>query len=427
MSHDRSLTLHVPRSALWLLGFFILAPWLFVGGWLYFNSSATPSPYRATSLSAATAPRATPAKADGKPSDVLKCQPGAWGDLEYFRTLIEPPEEYILPDFTVPATQPWIFKGYTPAKLTELWDSAALTPVQRRALDRPDRQQATADAITVRTDDEIIMSLSPISRAKIYTALSEFPENVPQSNPYRLRTEFRSDWLAFAELSDAAIALTHQMFYDRGITTCFSDYNIVLSSLPTPGERFRYVKALSRKSALIVQLTIAPGTDISVLDRYWGRGRRSKDITPILQSIARRPNGGSIDIIHLLPPFARTHLNTYPLPSDRPEDVNRDCHWASFNFFRETPDERFNQISHIRETLANDYFPVLGEPAMGDIIMLVRQDGTVVHSCVYIADNIVFTKNGPAFSVPWLLASLDSVVAYYAAGQPVDLRRYRTK
>ena len=423
MSTERSLTLSVPRSALWLLGFVILLPWIAVGTWFVRETGpSAPTQRSSADLGHKPAPLVT-----GKYPDTFRCQPGPWGDLEYFRTLIEPPEEFILPDFTVPTTQTWIFKGYSPEKLGALWDSAALTPAQRRSLDDTTHRETSAEAIIVRPDNATIIGLSPSARTRIYTALSEFPENLAQSNPYRLRSDFRSEWLAGADLPAAAVALSERMFYDRGITTCFSDYNLVLATLDAPAERFRYIKTLARKSAMIVQLNIAAGADITTLDRYWGRGRRSKDITPILQSIARRPNGGSIDIIHLLPPFARRHLNTYPLPSERPEDANHDCHWASFNFFRETPDERFNSIDYTREVLFNDYFPVLGEPSLGDIIMLVRKDGTVVHSCVYVADNIVFTKNGPAFSVPWLLAPLDSVTAYYGAGEPLDQRRYRAK
>jgi len=99
----------------------------------------------------------------------------------------------------------------------------------------------------------------------------------------------------------------------------------------------------------------------------------------------------------------------------------------SLNFFKDVPDERFADIDIVKQTLLKDYYPVPGELTLGDILVLIRPDGVVVHSCVYIADNIVFTKNGPSFSVPWVLASLDAVVAFYSLGPPLEIRRYRLK
>lgn len=427
MPTERSISLHVPRYALWALAFLLVAPWLVFGGWLLLESRRDPAPAGGVGRSTALPQPSSVPKNAAPPSDLVKCKPGPWGNLEYFRTLIEPPEEFILPDYTDFEPQPWVFKGHTAATLAALWQSAALTPAQRQRFEDAALREVTADAIIIRPDTDTVISLSAVSRAKIYAALADFPENFAQFNPYRLRNDFAVDWLTSADLPEPALALTKRMLYERGVTTCFSDYRIVLSTLATAGERSRYIKALSRKSSLIVQLVIPRGADIEPLDRYWSRGRRSKDITPLLQSLARRPNGGAIDIIHLLPPFARAHLYTYPLPSERPADANHDCHWTSFNFFNDTPDERFNSIDYTRQVLLNQYYPVYGEPTLGDIIMLTRKDGTVAHSCVYVADDIVFTKNGPAFSVPWLLSPLDSVVAFYSAGQPLEIRRYRAK
>lgn len=422
MSTDRSLSLHVPRLALWILGFLLVAPWLVFGPWFLFAPRNGPAP----TPPPAAAPN-TGALSPTAPSDLLKCKPGPWGELVYYRTLIEPPDEFILSDYTAVEPQPWILKGFTPDKLAELWTAAGITPEQRRQLDATARRESTSEAISVRPDAATITALSPTARAVIYNTLADFPENFAQFNPYRLRQDFAAEWFDGADLPAPAIALTKQMLYTRGSTVCFSDYQIVLSTLTSPADRSRYVKTLSRKSSLIVQLVVPRGADIQAVDRYWGRGRRSKDITPLLQSLSRRPYGGSIDIIHLLPPFARAHLYTYPLPSDRPADATHDCHWSSFNFFKDTPDRRFDNIDYTREVLLNDYYPVFGEPVLGDILMLMRKDGTVVHSCVYVADDIVFTKNGPAFSVPWLLSPLDSVVAFYSSGQPLEIRRYRAK
>ena len=71
---------------------------------------------------------------------------------------------------------------------------------------------------------------------------------------------------------------------------------------------------------MLVQLRVKPQTDVEALATYWGQGRRSKDVRPLLQSLVRVPGGATIDIVHLLPPLPRALLYTYPLPSEKAAD-----------------------------------------------------------------------------------------------------------
>nr|QMS48049.1 hypothetical protein WG33_0248 [uncultured bacterium] len=68
-----------------------------------------------------------------------------------------------------------------------------------------------------------------------------------------------------------------------------------------------------------------------------------------------------------------------------------------------------------------------GAPTFGDVLMLVKPGGDIIHSCVFIADNIVFTKNGANPSAPWILMTLDDVVAFYPSDEPLDIQRYRAR
>jgi hypothetical protein len=401
---------------LWLLGALLIAPWLVFGGWILARRTAVQP-----------AARVRAAVVTPQTGDLVPNNPGPWGTLESFRILIEPPEEFILEDYTHTEIKPWVFKGYTDGTLTALWDDAGLEPVQRTFLGDPAHREIKPDAIVIHPDRDVILGLSPTQRAKIYSALAEFPENTAQYNPFRLRSALAADWLAETGVSDEAVALTKRLLYPRGVAMCFSDDAVVLPLLHTAAERVRYLKALSRKSGLLVQLRIAPGENVDPLVAYWGRGGRSKDLKPLLQSLARRPEGGAIDIVHLVPRFARLLAYTYPLPSERPLDAAHDCHWTAFNFQNDQPDERLANIDYVRQVLLEQYYPVFGPPLLGDIVIFVRKDGTVIHSCVYIADDIVFTKNGPAFSVPWLFAPLADVQAFYASGPGVEMRRYRAK
>lgn len=372
-------------------------------------------------------PAATLRSTSPSPTEITPLHRGPWGELEYSRILIEPPEEFITANYTKPEAIHWVFKNYSESSLATLWENAGLTATQRAFLAAPSHRQVTSEAIIILPGRDFIIGLSPESRGKIYTSLAEFPENSAQYEPYRLRNDAVPQWFDDSGLSAETIALTKRMLYHRANSAFFSDDEIILPMLSASTERIKYIKTLSRKSALIVQLRVRPNTDIENIARYWGRGRRSKDLRPLLQSLARRPDGGMIDIVHLLPPFARSMLYTYPLPSENPTDASHDCHWSSFNFLKSTPDERFANIEFVKQTLLNDYYPVPGEPKLGDLLVMVTPTGVVVHSCVYIADNIVFTKNGPGFSVPWMLAPLDDVVAFYSIGPRLEVRHYRAK
>lgn len=416
MPSERSVTLHLPRYAFWILALLLTAPWLAFATWVV-----------VTRPSAAE----TQHQVQSKPSSNAaatreQVRTGPWGDLIYSRILIEPPEEFILVDYTHGTVRPWVFKGYTDAQLSALWDAAQLSPGQRRFLADHARPAESGDGITVAVDSDFIIGLDQPARSRIYGVLAEFPENPSQFNPFRIRRSVADTWLEQVDLPADILALTRSLLYVRGESMCFSDDGVVLPRIPSTAERVRFIKALARKSALLMQLRIAPGQDVEEVAEYWGKGGRSKDLKPLLQSLARLPEGGMIDVVHLMPRFARRLVYTYPLPSEDAQDGRHDCHWSAFNFRNDQPDERFADIGYVRQVLLQDYYPIPGEPALGDLLLFVRPDGVVVHSCVYIADDIVFTKNGPAFSVPWLLAPLADVRAFYDS-PGMEIRRYRLK
>ena len=125
--------------------------------------------------------------------------------------------------------------------------------------------------------------------------------------------------------------------------------------------------------------------------------------------------------------FARSLLYTYPSPADPGSQSFLDCHWTTLNFFNATPDRQFEDINIVSATFKRDYHPITGQAALGDVLLLVNAAGTVLHSCVHVADDIVFTKNGASSSAPWILMTLADVVAYYPSDGPIDVQRYRSR
>jgi len=420
-SPDRLTVIRLSRLGWFGIGLVLLLPWGVVI-WTLKPAKATAglTPNR-------KAQQEIPASASSSNSKSGRLGSGPWGVLEYSTIMIEPPEAVIPVGDSIAQPPLWTFKGYSDNALQALWQEAGLSPAQQRSLNDPAARRNDASAIVIKPRPEDVLGLSPTARGKIYSALAEFPENPAQRDPFRFRADSINDWFELSELPPETIALTQRLLYQNGSLMFFSDQDIVLPLIGTTAERVRFLKAVSRKSALLLQLRVEPGADAAALARYWGRGRRAKDLEPLLASLTRRPLGGSLDVVHLLPRFARSLLYTFPLPSDNPIDQSLDCHWTSFNFYQEEPDERFSDIAFVKQTLASNYYPVAGEPQLGDIILLLQPGGVVVHSCVFVADDIVFTKNGPGYSVPWLLARLGSVTEFYGRGHELEIRRYRSK
>jgi len=135
----------------------------------------------------------------------------------------------------------------------------------------------------------------------------------------------------------------------------------------------------------------------------------------LIESVAGGAPGQFIDVIHLLPPFARNHLYCYPELSvadlDKPTVVN--CLWTSLNFFLPNPDNRFLDAAVALKTLKEDYFVVETDFELGDIVAFLDEKGSIFHAAVYIADDLVFSKNGISAMAPWTLMSLNDVKGYY--------------
>lgn len=64
------------------------------------------------------------------------------------------------------------------------------------------------------------------------------------------------------------------------------------------------------------------------------------------------------------------------------------------NFFNKRPDMRYLDAEYVKQTLRTNYELFTGQPAYGDLAVLVDEGGNGVHMAVYIADDFVFTKNG---------------------------------
>lgn len=415
----------VSRRILVALGVLCLAPWVLL---LLAVRSLTPPSATAAVPANAPAPSTTPAPASPFEPGVIEAKPGPWGRVVYTRILIEPPEELV--GRTQQSSLPvrWTFTGYTPGRINELWQAAGLPAAVVAELNAPENRTYTGDRTEIRVRHEILRGLTPEARATVYDVLATFPENELQVEPFRFRADLVDEWFRDSGVPEPTVALVKSLLYRRGPAVLFSDLEVVLATIPSLEDRTTLIKTLARKSTLLVRLVLDDQSDLEALADYWGRGLRSKDVRPLLKSLRQRGAVTRIDIAHLLPRFARARLYSYPSAGGGETGLEfMDCHWTVMNFFMLEPDPRYRDINVVSETLQNDYRPVTSRGALGDILLFARPDGSIVHSCIYIADDIVFTKNGTSPASPWILMNLADVLAIYPSKEPFDIQRFRLK
>jgi len=346
-----------------------------------------------------------------------------WGRLERLRITIERPRRFIDPSGLAEVPDHWFFGGTHSNDLHALFQRAAISETDFN----PARWQVTRDGIRVPVNAELLLSLSPEARQTLYPLLGQFPENFTQDAAFHFRKEIEAEVFHGARISQQTMNMVRSRFYERADTLWFADMGAVLTRVDTATERVELIKLLSRESALLVKLRVDENSDIKQLVNYWGRRGRAKDLEPLLESLQRTPGGATIDLAHLLPPFARMRLYSYPWPLEDGKETRQDCFWSSFNFFREQPEDRYGDAALVKAAFAKEFYIVKDAPTFGDILLVVNDQGMAVHAAVYLAEDIFFTKNGAAYAKPWVLMDRADMLACYTNNRPPRTILYRLR
>ena len=248
--------------------------------------------------------------------------------------------------------------------------------------------------------------------------LGKWPENYPQALPFHFSDQGFELRLQNSGLPPDKIKMIERLTYRKWGELCFSDLEAA-EDLLEPAEFQGLLEALYAIPAYALRLHVDPDSDVEALVKYWGKGGRQKRIAPLLKALTKVPGGEAINIISLLPPFARMRLYTYADAWEDATVTNQDCFFSALNFFNETADTNFLNPAYIQKVLDSEYAPIGDKPSFGDLLVLMNSDAQPVHVCVYIADNFVFTKNGLNPGQPWVLMKLPDILpTYFAPNKP---------
>lgn len=338
-----------------------------------------------------------------------------WGELVATPIELERPEEFLSLDLPAPRVTRWFFGKRNPEQVVAFLGSCGFSVEQLRRL-QPSFEQ-TVSGTWLTPPAEWIPVIEPPTRERIYRELARFSENPAHRYPYYCKDSTFEEWFSGCELPADKLQLIETLTYTRGSLLCFSDAEYLQRHF-SPEEMRNASRRLSRTRTLFLKLSITPTTDLDALLGYWGTNLRERSVRPLLESLKRLPEGGSLNVSWFFPPVPRLLLYSYPQATNVVAGKFPDCLWTSLNFFKETPDPRMFDDAAVDQVLKTEYRLVPKAGLFGDLILLFERDGpdiVTVHMCVFVADNIVFTKNGYDPRKPWVLMPLDEVMMTYVS------------
>src|SRR5436190_15567572 len=360
-----------------------------------------------------------PVVAESKPALKQTSANQPWGNIEITPLVLDRPEELFVTNDWDRVIR-WSFPNKSVEQIQALIGATDLPQEQKAALLATNRWEAITNGWRILPPAQVVADISAVTREQIYSVLAKTPENLNQFWAYVHRAEGLDEWFSESDLPSEALALARRLCYTKDQRVYFADTQ-VFELLRSPDEARRLVRTLSRVPTLLMTLRLNRESDIDALVNYWGRFRKDDEVDELLRSMARVPGGASINVSYFMPPVPRLRLYTYP----DPDEVRYDCFWTSFNFFYEQPHHKPENPADYNELLHKGFTPVTGQAMFGDILLLLEARETAIHMCVYVAADVVYTKNGVDGKQPWVLMRMKDMKALYATDKPAEWRAFR--
>ena len=357
---------------------------------------------------------------------VWKAKPGPWGDLEVRVVYLEPSDTLLAAVSKPNAVTRWVFEQTTEAAVRADLKRVGLTEALVDRLMDPASRKMSGNVISLYPTVPEILSLSVPVRSALYQELARSTANEYQRDPVYVLGASPEDWLAGSGLNEDQAKLFRGLLWQRGDAVAFSDIQALLTLAKSPEEVLNTFRAVTRVRSLLVGLKLPlKGNRQAFLD-YWGAHQADNPQMPFLRAITQRRASQTVDITHFLPAFARQRVYTFPDMSMRTKGHFPDCHWTSLNFFNREADDQYLDMRKAATRLVEGYATVEPPYALGDILCFLH-DGEGLHTCVYLADDLVLTKNGDSILAPWVLMQIKDVEVLYRRSPETRIQGFRLK
>jgi hypothetical protein len=357
---------------------------------------------------------------------VAKSGAKPWGDLEVTSIPFENSEDVFLDRAERLKKPEWVFEPGTAAQVQEFLQTIDLSEQQKRELLATNSWSVQASNCTIHPSEDLVLNLSRTAREKIYGALAQCSSNYAQCFPFRFPPNRFEQRFANSGLSAESVQLVRSLCYTNDGLMSFADVGVAGAKLK-PAEFEGLIRVLYSVPTVRLRLRVHPDSNIDQLAAYWGKGGREKRVRPILESLARLPGGDTVAVSYLLPGAARLRLYTFPDVVRDPKEAREDCFYTALNFFNKYADDRFFDKGNSRQALQNDYAVMSEQPTFGDLIAVLNARGDALHIAVYIAEDVVFTKNGVNTLQPWVLMRMDDMMSYFPSAEPLNMVILRKK
>ena len=355
-----------------------------------------------------------------------KARPGPWGDLEIRTVYLEAPDALLAAVAKPNAVTRWVFEQMSESGVRDLLQKHGVpAPMIARLFD-PASRSASDNIVKLYPTVEELASLPMAARSSLYRELAKSPANEYQRDPVYILGGDLDEWLADSGLSAQQTALFRRLLWKRGEALAFSDIQALLTLAAGPEETRDTFRALTRVRSLIVELKLPLRVERSVFLDYWSAGMTDTSQLTFLRSMLRRRADQTIDITHLFPNLARQRVFTFPELEWGLKGRFPDCHWTSLNFAAAVPNDDYLDTAKAAGRLVGSYQTVEAPYRFGDVLCFL-DEGEGLHTCVYVADDIVFTKNGDSVLAPWVLMQLKDVESVYRRSTSTRIQGYRLK
>ena len=321
----------------------------------------------------------------------------------------------------------WRFRGGSAQSVSALFDEAKVPEDLKAALLATAVTWQRHVGMTILPTPDVLLRLPLQSRQRIYEELAKSSFNPYHAAPLLIPRYLADEWLAHSPLSASHRESVRRLFWNQGGCFAFSDLPFLINTSQSTAEIRDCLRAWTLTRTVVVKVRIPTGAKLESFQRYWGAGENNDAVLPFLQAMGASVKDATIDLPQLLPPICRQLLYTYPSAASGVSGRFPDCNWTALNFFASDPDPYYLDSKSSYLELTQDYEPIPAASQLGDLICFTDKAGQIVHSCVHVAGNLVFTKNGAGLASPWLLVPYSDVEAIYRSSEAIDVRCLRKK
>lgn len=273
-----------------------------------------------------------------------------------------------------------------------------------------------AEGCIVVPPDSVLEGLTQPQRVGVYHAMRGYPQAMLLNAPFS-RPVGRTAFADAPGLSPTAREIFRAGSFVDGEKRMFSDLTWLCHRVTDRAERAAFFRVLRARSALDAVVRVRTESELERAVRWWGTGGREAAARARLNEAY--VNGTEVPLRDLLPPFARARYGTFP-----PRDTRYDCFWTAVNF--SSPTEAGGPLiddTQFDATMASWTQVPLNELRFGDVLAFRTEAGATLHAAVYIAEDLVFTKDGWTMHRSWELVRLSTERRiYYEAPEIVAFR-----